>query len=119
MRRGEEKSIATVTNGSKTKQGKDERGEPTLMVVSSEEVISVWPSWLNWQQKTVLVCPSKVASTFPVGSSSTCRVETNTSAMLASIKQEKNYYFNQYNCMFSLIQINQTGEIPLLSQGVE
>lgn len=84
--RGEEKSIATVTDGSKNKQRTDERGELTLMVVSSEDVISVWPSWLNWQQKTVLVCPSKVASTFPVGSSSTWRGETNSSGMLISMK---------------------------------
>lgn len=73
----EEKSIAEVKNGSKP-QRNDERGDPTLMVVSSEEVISVWPSWLHWHQKTVLVCPSKVANTFPVGSSSTWRGGTNT-----------------------------------------
>lgn len=75
---GEAKSIGKVKNGSKTKQREDERSEPTLMVVSSEEVISVWPSRLNWHQKTVLVCPSKVANTFPVGSSSTWTGETNT-----------------------------------------
>lgn len=74
----EEKSIGKVKNESKTKQRKDERGEPTLMVVSSEEVISFWPSLLNWHQKTVLVCPSKVANTFPVGSSSTWTGETST-----------------------------------------
>lgn len=76
MGMGEEKSIGTVKNGSK--QRKNERGEPTLMVASSEEVISVWPSWLNWHQKTVLVCPNKVANTSPVGSSSTWTGETNT-----------------------------------------
>lgn len=74
----EEKSRGKVKNGTKTKQRKEERGEPTLMVLSSEEVRSVWPSWLNWQQKTVLVCPSKVANTFPVGSSSTWTGESNT-----------------------------------------
>lgn len=75
---GEEKSIGKVKNVSKTKQRKDERGKSTLIVVSSEEVISVWPSWLNWQQKTVLVCPSNMANTCPVGSSSTCIGETKT-----------------------------------------
>lgn len=78
MGMGEEKSIGRAKNGSKTKGRKDERDEPTLMVESSEEVISVWPSWLNWHQKTVLVCPSKVANTFPVGSSSTCTGETKS-----------------------------------------
>lgn len=43
----------------------------TLMVVSSEDVSSVWPFWLNWQWNTVLVCPSREARTFPVGTSRT------------------------------------------------
>lgn len=46
-------------------------GERTLMVVSSEDVMSVWPFWLNWQCSTVLVCPFRVARDFPEGISNT------------------------------------------------
>lgn len=60
------------------KEGSD-RGEEihTLKVVSSEEVISVWPFWLNWQCSTVLVCPSRVARSFPEGISNTWKKKKN------------------------------------------
>lgn len=56
---------------------KERDNELTLMVVSSEDVTSIWPFWLNWQCSTVLVCPSREARTFPVGTSSTWREEIN------------------------------------------
>lgn len=106
MGTGEEKSIR---EGEEWR--KDERGEPTLMVVSSEDVISFWPSWLNWHQKTVLVCPSKVANTFPVGTSSTWRAEAKqTSAM-----KQKRISLIQTTYIF---YTQQTDEILLLPQSL-
>lgn len=72
----------------KTKSRKQRKEENTLMVVSSEDVISVWPPWVKRQCSTVLVCPCKVARSFPEGTSSTWEEETNTSIQININKTE-------------------------------
>lgn len=67
-----------ATEKTKAKRWRTE-GEPTRMVVSSEDVISVWPFWLNLQCSTVLVCPDRVAKSFPEGTSNTWEEQTNIS----------------------------------------
>lgn len=56
------------------------------MVVSSEDVISVWPFWQNWQCSTVFVCPSSVARVFPDGTSNTWKEERNVSTTSANVQ---------------------------------
>lgn len=69
-----------METGKATGRMGERKNELTLMVVSSEDVTSIWPFWLNWQCSTVLVCPSREARTFPVGTSSTWREEININA---------------------------------------
>lgn len=56
------------------------------MVVSSEDVISVWPFWQNWQCSTVFVCPSSVARVFPDGTSNTWKEERHVSTTSANVQ---------------------------------
>lgn len=84
MVRTRERMMNGRTTNRKTKQKTEkqkaqmEEGKElhTLIVVSSEDVMRVWPFWLNWQCSTVLVCPSRVARSFPEGTSNTWKEET-------------------------------------------
>lgn len=74
----------TEINKKQRERGREQQGEErssafTLMVVSSEDVISVWPFRVNRQCSTDLVCPSRVARSFPEGTSNTWKEERKTS----------------------------------------